>query len=48
MQLGMSDRVLPLVESVRKFIKERVVPVDGEFLREVEKRRPLDPDRSTG
>jgi acyl-CoA dehydrogenase len=37
MELGMSDRVLPLVESVRKFIRERVVPVDGEFLREVEK-----------
>jgi len=37
MELGMSDRVLPLVKSVRKFIKERVVPVDSEFLREVEK-----------
>lgn len=37
MELGMSDRVRPLVEAVRKFIKEQVVPVDGEFLREVDK-----------
>ena len=37
MELGMSERVRPLVQAVRKFIKERVVPVDTEFLREVEK-----------
>ena len=36
MELGMSDRVRPLVEAVREFIRERVVPVDGEFLREVD------------
>ena len=36
MELGMSERVRPLVEAVREFIRERVVPVDGEFLREVE------------
>ncbi|HEY5776273.1 MAG TPA: acyl-CoA dehydrogenase family protein, partial [Xanthomonadales bacterium] len=33
----MSERVRPLVEAVREFISERVVPVDGEFQREVEK-----------
>ena len=33
----MSERVRPLVESVRTFIRERVAPVDGEFQREVEK-----------
>jgi acyl-CoA dehydrogenase len=33
----MSDRVRPLVEAVREFIKERVVPVDHEFLAEVSK-----------
>ncbi|MDX2417578.1 MAG: acyl-CoA dehydrogenase family protein [Xanthomonadales bacterium] len=32
----MSERVRPLVQEVRKFIEERVVPVDTEFLREVE------------
>ncbi len=37
MELGMSERVRPLVEAVREFIRERVIPVDGEFLREVEK-----------
>ena len=37
MELGMSERVRPLVESVRTFIRERVAPVDGEFQREVEK-----------
>jgi acyl-CoA dehydrogenase len=37
MQLGMSERVRPLVQAVRTFITERVVPVDNEFLSEVEK-----------
>jgi len=37
MELGMSDRVRPLVEAVQQFIREQVVPVDGEFLREVDK-----------
>jgi acyl-CoA dehydrogenase len=36
MDLGMSDRVRPLVEAVRKFIDEEVRPVDREFLSEVE------------
>ena len=37
MNLGMSDRVRPLVEAVRDFITEKVVPVDHEFLAEVNK-----------
>ena len=37
MNLGMSDRVRPLVEAVREFITEKVVPVDHEFLAEVNK-----------
>jgi acyl-CoA dehydrogenase len=37
MNLGMTDRVRPLVGAVRTFIRERVVPVDSEFQREVEK-----------
>ena len=36
MELGMSERVRPLVEAVREFITERVAPVDDEFLSEVE------------
>ncbi len=36
MELGMSDRVRPLVEAVREFIREHVIPVDEEFQREVE------------
>jgi acyl-CoA dehydrogenase len=35
MNLGMSERVQPLVEAVRRFIDEHVVPVDQEFLEEV-------------
>ena len=37
MNLGMSDRVRPLVEAVREFITENLVPVDHEFLAEVNK-----------
>lgn len=37
MELGVSERVRPLIQSVREFIRERVVPVDTEFLHEVEK-----------
>jgi acyl-CoA dehydrogenase len=37
MNLGMSDRVRPLVEAVREFITEQVAPVDHEFLEEVSK-----------
>lgn len=35
MNLGMSERVQPLVEAVRRFIDEHVEPVDQEFLEEV-------------
>ncbi len=35
MDLGMSERVRPLVEAVRRFISEYVEPVDQEFLDEV-------------
>jgi acyl-CoA dehydrogenase len=35
MDLGISDRVRPLLEAVRRFIVERVEPVDEEFLAEV-------------
>ena len=37
MNLGISERVRPLVEAVRKFIDGEVRPVDAEFLAEVEK-----------
>lgn len=35
MNLGMSERVQPLVQAVRQFINEHVEPVDQEFLDEV-------------
>ncbi|MDT8321246.1 MAG: acyl-CoA dehydrogenase family protein [Xanthomonadales bacterium] len=35
MNLGMTERVRPLVDAVRAFIDERVAPVDDEFLAEV-------------
>jgi len=37
MDLGVSERVRPLLEAVRSFIDERVLPVDEEFLEEVKK-----------
>lgn len=37
MELGMSERVRPLVEAVREFIRERVIHIDEEFQQEVEK-----------
>ena len=37
MHLEVTDRVRPLLESVQTFIKERVIPVDEEFLAEVGK-----------
>jgi acyl-CoA dehydrogenase len=37
MNLGMSERVRPLVEAVRNFIAQEVKPLDGEFFAEVEK-----------
>ena len=36
MDLGASDRVRPLLKAVRSFIDERVLPVDEEFLAEVD------------
>lgn len=35
MDLGVSDRVRPLLDAVRTFINDRVLPVDEEFLEEV-------------
>ena len=35
MDLGISERVAPLLDAVRAFISERVLPVDEEFLAEV-------------
>ena len=37
MDLGISERVQPLLDAVRTFITERVLPVDEEFLAEVGK-----------
>ncbi|MDH3482435.1 MAG: acyl-CoA dehydrogenase family protein [Gammaproteobacteria bacterium] len=37
MDLGVSDRVRPLLDAVRTFISDRVLPVDEEFLEEVSK-----------
>lgn len=36
MNLGVTDRVRPLLEAVTTFIDERVIPVDEEYLAEVE------------
>ena len=35
MNLGVSDRLRPLLDAVRRFINDRVIPVDEEFLAEV-------------
>ncbi|MCP5091885.1 MAG: acyl-CoA dehydrogenase, partial [Gammaproteobacteria bacterium] len=37
MDLGVTDRLRPLLDAVKTFIDERVVPVDEEFLAEVGK-----------
>ena len=37
MSLEMTDHVRPLVEAVKTFITERVMPVDEEFMQEVGK-----------
>ena len=37
MDLGVSDRLAPILDEVRAFIRERVLPVDEEFLEEVGK-----------
>ncbi len=36
MDLGISDRLNPILSNLKKFIRDRVVPLDEEFLREVE------------
>ena len=35
MNLGVTDRLEPILQSVKSFIKDRVQPVDEEFLAEV-------------
>jgi len=37
MDLGVTDRLQPILDDVRSFIKEKVLPVDEEFLSEVDK-----------
>ncbi|MDH3546445.1 MAG: acyl-CoA dehydrogenase family protein [Gammaproteobacteria bacterium] len=37
MNLGVSDRLRPLLDAVKTFIDERVIPIDEEFLAEVAK-----------
>jgi acyl-CoA dehydrogenase len=37
MNLGVTDRLQPLLDAVRTFINERVVPVDAEYLAEIDK-----------
>ena len=37
MNLGITDRVRPLLDAVQTFIRDRVIPVDEEFLAEVDK-----------
>jgi len=37
MNLGITERVRPLLEAVQTFIRDRVLPVDEEFLAEVDK-----------
>ena len=37
MDLGVSDRLAPILEAVKAFIRERVMPVDEEFMEEVGK-----------
>ena len=36
MDLGVTDRLQPILDEVRSFIKNRVLPVDEEFLAEVD------------
>ena len=37
MKLGITDRVRPILDAVRSFISDRVIPVDAEYLSEVDK-----------
>ena len=36
MDLGISEKVAPLLERVRSFINEQVMPVEHEFVAEIE------------
>ena len=36
MDLGISEKVAPLLERVRSFINERIMPVEREFVAEIE------------
>ena len=42
MDLGISDRVAPLLEKVRQFIAEHIIPVEPEFIAEIESGDPFD------
>ena len=37
MDLGVTDRLQPILDDVRSFIKEKILPVDEEFLSEIDK-----------
>ncbi len=37
MNLGVTDRVRPILDAVRSFISDRIIPVDAEYLAEVDK-----------
>ncbi|MCH1611616.1 MAG: acyl-CoA dehydrogenase family protein [Luminiphilus sp.] len=42
MDLGISDRVAPLLEKVRRFIGEHIIPVEPEFIAEIESGDPFE------
>ena len=42
MDLGISDRVAPLLEKVRQFIGEQIIPVEPEFIAEIESGDPFE------
>ncbi len=42
MDLGISDRVAPLLEKVRQFIAEHIIPVEPEFITEIESGDPFE------
>ena len=42
MDLGVSDRVAPLLEKVRQFIAEHIIPVEPEFIAEIESGDPFE------
>ena len=42
MDLGISDRVAPLLEKVRQFIADHIIPVEPEFIAEIESGDPFE------